>query len=44
MSRLLNPSWLQRMPTPLKRCWTIHLGALSMNLLPSGKPSAVNAW
>ena len=39
--RWLNPSSLQRMPTPLKRCWMSHLQALSTMPLPSGHPSSL---
>jgi hypothetical protein len=38
-SRWLRPDSLQRMPTPLKRCWMSHLHALSTQPLPIGSPS-----
>ena len=41
MSKWLKPSSLQRMPTPLKRCWMSHFTALSTKPLPSGMPSAL---
>ena len=41
--RWLKPSSLQRIPTPLKRCWMSHLQALSTIPLPMGKPRALYA-
>jgi hypothetical protein len=37
----LKPSSLQRIPTPLKRCWMSHLQALSTIPDPRGKPSSL---
>ena len=41
-SKWLKPSSLQRIPTPLKRCWINHLHALSTIPLPSGNPNSLN--
>src|SRR5262245_44756813 len=41
--RWLKPSSLQRIPTPLNRCWMSHLQALSTIPEPSGKPRALYA-
>ena len=35
---MVKPFSLQRIPTPLKRCWMSHLHALSTIPLPRGKP------
>ncbi len=40
--RWVKPSSLQRIPTPLKRCWMSHVHALSTIPLPSGKPSSLS--
>ena len=39
--RGLNPSSLQRIPTPLHRCCISHVQALSTLPLPSGTPRAL---
>jgi type I restriction enzyme M protein len=40
-SRCVKPSSLQRMPTPLNRCWINHLQVLSTIPLPVGKPNSL---
>src|ERR1051326_271963 len=42
-NKWLNPASLQRIPTPLNRCWMSHLHALSTIPLPRGKPKALYA-
>ena len=38
---MVKLSSLQRIPTPLKRCWMSHLHALSTIPLPIGKPRSL---
>jgi hypothetical protein len=42
-NRWLHPVSLQRIPTPLKRCWMSYVHALSTMPLPRGKPSSLYA-